>query len=582
MKSATRKSGASERFVADFETTTDPLDCRVWLWSVASVELEDVVDWGIDILSFVRFCAQRNSVMHFHNLKFDGMFILDWLLNNGYSWVPNRPKHQEFTTLISGQGQFYSIRVTWGNGCVTEFRDSLKKLPMTVERIARAFKLPESKGKLDYDAPRPVGYNPTDAELEYVFNDVIIVARALNVQHNEGLTSLTVGADALKEFKEIVSKNLFRHIFPVLPDHIDADMRRAYRGGFTYVDPRSKGRRVGRGRVYDVNSLYPSVMYDRVLPYGEPVYWTGPPEVDAVYPLYITTVTITAKLRKNHIPCIPIKAGMFGMSTLYAESVDEPKQFSVTNVDWNLWNDHYDIDVISYDGTWRFHGISGVFSEYIDKWSQVKATSKGGRRELAKLMLNSLYGKFATNPDVTGKYPQLDSDNKWSRPVVRLSKGPEERREPVYTPMGVFITAYARDVTIRAAQAHYDTFAYCDTDSLHLLVGEDPKDLDIDPTRLGAWKHEMTFDDALFMQAKRYTERTVNEETLTELRWAYDPDHDGDHHTHIAGLPRGVQDKLRFSDFYEGATFRGKLSPCRVPGGVVLEEVSFTLTNRGE
>jgi hypothetical protein len=183
-----------------------------------------------------------------------------------------------------------------------------------------------------------------------------------------------------------------------------------------------------------------------------------------------------------------------------------------------------------------------------------------------------LNGKFATNPDVTGKVPVF-VDN-----VVKLVTGEDETREPVYTAMGVFITSYARDVTIRAAQAHYDVFAYADTDSLHLLVDDDPEDLWIDPKALGAWKFEYAFEKALFIRAKAYTE-------YAGLKHGCNNDDDNHVHeescnyvTHIAGLPDTIAEKLTFDDFTNGNTFQGKLAPKRVPGGIVLEDVGFTLT----
>lgn len=547
--------------VADFETTTDPNDCRVWLWAVASVTEERVLARGEDILSFVQWISQRSSTVSFHNLKFDGFFILDWLLNNGYTWKEKWPAERQFTTMISDMGQFYSITVHWGNGQKTQFRDSFKKLPMTVKRIAQSFKLEESKGEIDYDAPRPVGYKPTDEELEYVYTDVLIVAKALKHQQDEGLSRLTVGSDALKTFEQTMGKQ-YRRIFPVLADSVDAEIRRAYRGGFTYADPRFKCRVVGPGHVFDVNSLYPSVMYDRLLPWGEPrLSMSAKPEPDERWPLYVMTVVITARLKPDHIPCIPISGGgQFG-AAVYAEVIDEPRQFSCTSVDWELWNEHYDIDIISYDGAWMFRAASGFFCDYIDKWMKVKAESEGGTREIAKLMLNSLYGKFATNPDVSGKYPLLGTSPDFALPVVLLKAGKEEYRDPVYTPVGVFITAYARAVTIRAAQANYETFAYCDTDSLHLVSEQIPSNLDIDPTRLGAWKHEMHFQAAWFERAKCYTEQ----------------DQDGTYHTKVAGLPRDIASQITFDDYTHPRIYHGKLSPRRVPGGVVLEPVPFTL-----
>ena len=43
----------------------------------------------------------------------------------------------------------------------------------------------------------------------------------------------------------------------------DAEIRRAYRGGFLYEDDWFRGRGVSGGIVLDANSLYPSVMKNR-------------------------------------------------------------------------------------------------------------------------------------------------------------------------------------------------------------------------------------------------------------------------------------------------------------------------------
>jgi hypothetical protein len=155
--------------------------------------------------------------------------------------------------------------------------------------------------------------------------------------------------------------------------------------------------------------------------------------------------------------------------------------------------------------------------------------------------------------------------------------GDDDKRDPVYTAMGAFITAYARDVTIRAAQQNYAVFAYADTDSLHLLTDEDPDNLWVNPHELGAWKFEYAFESSLFVRAKAYTQR------LTA-----DPHSPGDctldahgpwcrHVTHVAGMPDRIASKLTIDDFVGGRTFKGKLQPQRVPGGIVLVDIDFTM-----
>lgn len=550
---------AKENYVADFETTTNPLDCRVWAWGLVNLNKPNYDDVEIDntLDSFIERISKHNSACYFHNLKFDGMFILDWLLKNDYRHVKSdfikRPG--TFKTLISDMGKFYSMTVKWDNGNITEFRDSLKKLPMSVSRIAKSFKLEETKGEIDYDAFRAIGHELTAEEEDYLRNDVSIVAKAMKEVHDSGMTRLTVASDSLSEFKKLTGSDIFKRMFPVLSEYMDSEIRRAYRGGFTYADPRFKGKITGGGIVLDVNSLYPSVMMNNILPYGEPEFVNGIVEPTDKRPLTIFSVTFTAKLKRNHIPCIQIKGTSMFAATEYLTEIKEPVTLMVTNVDWKLYNDHYNITVLAYGGGWRFLAVKGMFNNYIEKWGKIKEESTGGKREIAKLHLNSLYGKFASNPNVTSKNPSLENN------MVKLSRGQDEKRPPVYTAVGVFITSFARDLTIRAAQSNYDCFAYADTDSLHLLRDTVPANIEVHPSKMGAWKLEYHFKKAFYIRPKAYLEQ-----------------HDDDTYTtHIAGLPERVTENITFDDLIDGKIFHGKLNPKIVPGGIVLKDVPFQL-----
>ena len=572
-----RQSRALTYWVADFETTTDPNDCRVWLWGLISVDGEDF-SWGNSIDSFFEALSPNSRYVYFHNLGFDGVFLLDWLLRNGFVYCEGSRKllGKQFKCVIDKMGKYYSITVGLSDTVKIEFRDSLKKLPMTVKRIAESFNLTLAKGEIDYHSFRPVGYLPSDEELEYLYNDVAIVAKALGQQLNSGMKRLTIGSDSLFEYKKLMGGDkVFRKMFPVLPTGMDSEIRKAYRGGWTYPDKRFRGKVQHRKvRVYDVNSLYPHVMRKEVLPYGEPVYTDGIPEISDKFPLFVTTITFTAKIKPNHVPCIQLKKNRFLAVSEYVDVIDEPLTLSCTSVDLELWSKHYDIDILSYEGSWMFKGVRGFFDEYIDKWMDVKMTTRGGLREIAKLHLNSLYGKFASNPDATGKFPVLDVENN----RIKLVLGDEESKSPVYTPMGVFITAYARSLTINAAQDNYDIFAYADTDSLHLLTHTDPASLDIDSKALGAWKFENEFNSALYVRAKCYTEKSDRCNCLIAPPFASHGRGCG-FETHIAGLPDYVTDQVTYEDFWSGHEFRGKLTPKIVPGGVVLTDTSWTLTD---
>lgn len=538
---------------ADFETTTNPLDCRVWSWG--SMAVDDYSDYvtGIGVGSYVAYMLSVPSVTYFHNLAFDGSFILDYILKDGYAWVAKNPGKGQFSTVISNMNKFYSITIVSKEGVKVELRDSLKKIPLPVRDVPKAFNLDSSKGDIDYEMERPIGYLPSQQEWDYLYRDIFIMAQAMRVVLASGMKRLTVGADSLAEFKSLHGRG-FERTFPVLSKTVDDDIRLAYSGGIAMPNRKWVRKRVGRGIVIDKNSMYPWVMRTKLLPYGKP-WWSEVQDDDA--DLFILSLTFTAKLKPNHIPCIQIKRSIQFNSQEFLEEVSEPTTVSITSVDLELWQEQYDLNIWAINGYWNFKGIEGLFNDYIDKWMAVKANSTGGARTIAKLHLNTLYGKFAKNTDVTGKRPILDDTG-----TVQYVMCDHEESNPVYTAMGAFITAYARQDLIRSAQANYDRFLYCDTDSLHLLGDEEP-DLWLHSTELGAWKVEhdgQPFDEAVFLRAKQYCERFGD----------YDD-------VHIAGLPHEIAVKVHLEDMLHPRTWDGKLVPKRVPGGTVLANTTFTL-----
>ena len=152
-----------------------------------------------------------------------------------------------------------------------------------------------------------------------------------------------------------------------------------------------------------------------------------------------------------------------------------------------------------------------MFDQYIDYWTDIKIQAtkdkNAGLRAIAKLYLNSLYGKFATSPYVRSAIPYLGEDG-----VVHYHKTEYEERDSIYVPIGAFITAIARNKTIRSAQSVYDRYLYSDTDSIHIKGTDIPGCLDVDDYRLGAWKCESKFERARFIRQKCY----IEDEIITE------------------------------------------------------------------
>lgn len=568
-----------KKFTADFETCTWlENETYVWAWAVCEIGNESNIVIDNNIKSFIDYCYfQKNSTFYFHNLKFDGEFIIYYLLKNGFKHVVKKEdiKDNTFTTLISDMGQFYQITVyfTKGNKKVHKvtFIDSLKIIPFSVDEIAKTFDLPISKLKIDYNEPREIGHILTEEENEYIKNDVLIVAKALKTLFDENLTYMTEGSNALHDFKSMITKSKYNHLFPTLDYKLDEDLRKSYKGGFTYLNPIYKEKDVENVTILDVNSLYPSVMYEKSLPFGEPIFFDGQYKEDKVYNLYIQMITCSFEIKKGKIPTIQIKNSMNFMANEYLESSNnEIVCLVLTNVDLKLFFEQYNVYDLEFVCGWKFKSVKGIFTEYIDKWitRKIEATKSGnkGQRTLAKLMLNSLYGKFATSLDVQSKIPFLTEDD-----VVHYELSEEEQKDGLYLPIASFITAYAREKTIRTSQAiktyslekyGQDMYIYSDTDSIHTMlpIEELKAFCDIDDVRLGAWKNEGFAKRAKFIRQKSYLEEI-----------------DGNIEITCAGMPKTCYEFVTWENFQTGFTCGGKLTFKHIKGGVKLVETEFTI-----
>jgi len=570
----------------DFETTTNPDDCRVWAWAAVNIEALNEPLYGNSIESFMLWLSNlKQGKVWFHNAKFDCEFIMWWLLTNGFEHVSDKVElaPDTFTTLIAGTGQFYSMTIQFSNGTVIEIRDSLKVIPLKVEKIPKAFGLKsDAKLDLDYKADRPIGHELTQHEKEYIREDVMIVAKALSIMFAEGQTKLTAAANSLAAYKKSIGgQKRFDKLFPECD--YDNEIRRGYRGGFCYVNPKFKGRNLGAGLVYDVNSLYPSVMAStdgQLLPYGDPKYFIGKPNPSVDYPLWIVLVDIDCSIKKDHIPCIQVKEGMYADRFCSTDFVEDTKGIIsrvITSVDFELIEKQYNINYIEYHYGYAFHGSRTLVKAFIEENMAIKAQARRegneGRAQIAKLKMNSLYGKFGTNPTVTSKIPVISEND-----TLTYEEDDPEERGGIYLPFAMFVTSWARLKTICAAQANYDRFIYADTDSIHLLGIEPAKDIEVDDVEIGKWALETIFDSCKYLRPKTYID--VVGERL---------------HIHVAGLPercfnydsqfpeeakqapKDCETHVNIDNFTIGAKYWGKLTPKHVKGGVVLVDSFFTV-----
>ena len=577
----------TKRFTCDFETSTlewYKIDgyARVWAYSICEIGNPDNFIYGNNIDDFMKWCSnsKHNYTCYFHNMKFDGEYIFYWLLKNGYEDKKAR-KNKTFTCLLSDTGLFYSIEIyfTVRGKKINKVTliDSLKILNFSVDKIAKDFKLPIKKLELDYETYRPVDHKLTEHEIDYIRNDVEIMARALDIMFNEHLDKMTIGSDALSYYKKSLSS--FDMYYPNIGIK-DELIRKSYRGGWTYLNPLYKDATVGEGLVIDKNSMYPSMMYDEYLPFGDPIYFDGKYEEDKTHPLYIQMFSCSFKTKEGKLPTVQLKHTLGYMDNEYIETTNgRIETLTLTNIDLELFFEHYDVEYLEYHAGFKFKRIKGLFKSYIDHWmgEKIKAGKEGNgaKRQIAKLMLNSLYGKFGLGSSVRGKYPILEDD------IVHYKCYDRKDRDTIYCPVASFITSYARADIIRNSQAirdytlkkyGKDYYIYSDTDSIHCLnlPEEELKQfMRIDEYELGCYKVESTFVKGKYIRQKCYIEI----------------DKDGKINSTIAGLPKRLGKYVNIDNFVSGFSIKAddtnyedhKLTYKHVKGGVILVPTDFTI-----
>ena len=572
-------------YVADFETTIYAGQTKTEVWAAAIVELntEDVkVFNSIDEL-FTYICTfTYNSIIYFHNIKFDGEFWLHFLLTktdfkqavsetftkneNGDTIKTTTFKtrrelnSKEFIYSISSKGMWYSITIKNGKNYI-ELRDSLKLIPTNVKRMGDSFKTKHRKSSIEYTGYRYAGCEITDEEKEYIANDVLVVKEVLEIMYKEGHTSLTIGSCCLAEYKAVCPfydieqslPNLYEIPIPADTFGVDtmgAYIRRSYRGGWCYVVDGKRNKIHHNGTTADVNSLYPSMMHSESgnkYPVGTPQFWVGnyiPNEARDNNHYYFVRIRTQFKIKPKYLPCIQVKGSPYyrpnewlktsdiysrvdheyhsSIVDLNGNTVPATVVLTLTQTDFDLIREHYYLkNTEILDGCY-FRAVSGIFDEYIDKYKNIKINSKGAVREIAKLFLNNLYGKMATSTDSSFKVAYLKDDNSLGYYTVI-----QNDKKPGYIPIGSAITSYARNFTIRAAQKNYHGvrqkgFIYADTDSIHCdLKPEEIVGIKVDNTAFCCWKLESCWDDAIFIRQKTYAEHITHEnlEQISEPYW---------------------------------------------------------------
>lgn len=608
-------------YACDLETyvSKNPSDQEnTWVWSSSGAEIN-----GTDIFlhhdlreTFGYFTNIRKNVkIFYHNLKFDGAFWLDFLLKDlkleqaykdEIGWLTNKDMpRNSFKYLISDMGQWYSITIKTFYGKTIEIIDSLKLIPFTLKQAGAAFKTEHQKLEMEYSGYRGKDHIFSDEERQYIINDVLCLKECLEFMFAAGHEKMTIGGNCMEEYKKkFLAPIFYDEIKKFYPDHYQIEtpfyiadfenageyVRKAYKGGWCYLQSEKANKIFVNGATFDVNSLYPSMMHSssgNFYPIGEPIFWKGnyiPQEAQQVRKYYFVRFKCRFYLKENYLPTIQIKNNPLYKSTEYLATSDvfikgkyyryllkDGQQIptsvilTLTMTDYKLFLEHYNVtDFEILDGCY-YYAMTGLFDEYINHFAEIKKKEKGALRTLAKLFLNNLYGQFAKSTDSSYKKAYLDEENQ-----IKFETISEFKKTPGYIPIGAAITSYAREFTIRTAQKNYKNFIYADTDSIHMINPEEAVGFKIHDTDFSCWKKECEWETAIFARQKTYIEISNNE---TEIKCAGMTDKCKE--IFLDGLKTG---KYCLQDFKVGLEIEtGKLRPKRINGGIVLVDTSYKI-----
>lgn len=477
----------NEIYVADFETSTKNNKTWVWVFGLSNIKSNKKPVLGGSIKEFfekIQTCKDKK--IYFHNLKFDGSFLLTYLLSNNYVQCERCQKAGEFSALIDEQGNFYNIIYIFNKNdkdYKIEFLDSAKLFPDTLRNLAITFGLPVQKGELDYEKVRYENHKLTQDEEKYIINDVVILRECINIAINRGMNKMTIGSNALQYYKDMVSKKgvTFEQVFPKLTEDEYTFIEKAYKGGCSMLKHTMRNK-ITPTIVYDINNMYGSILQSKPMPYGKPIYYKGKYKKDDKYNLFIQHITCEFAIKENCPPCIQIKNNPEFLSNEWVEYSLGIVDLYLTNMDMKLLFDNYNIYHLKYIDGYKFMSGTKFFCEYINYWYDIKVNGNGVDKKIAKLYNNSLYGKFGTKPLRNNVYFKLENG------VLKRDKLVESKCKTIYAPVAVFTTSYGREMIISAAKKTWDKFIYCDTDSLHLT--SEVNNIDIDNKKLGYFKLE--------------------------------------------------------------------------------------------
>lgn len=357
----------------------------------------------------------------------------------------------------------------------------------------------------------------------YKFNDLIFEHFSKNIHHYPTLPSL---AFAIFRSNFMENENI-----PQISGKVASDIRTGYTGGAVdvYIPKPPKGVKV---KGYDVNSLYPAQMFDRLMPIGFPTFFEG--NIRAINPnaFGFFYCNITAPDNIKH-PIIQTHVKINNMTRTIAPIGSWKDMLFSMEMD-NAIKYGYTFEIL-----WGYtFESSNIFKDYVEYLFNLRSIYPRSNplNYIAKILMNSLYGRFGMDDNfleinVIHKDYLSDFENKFLDLMVdkielgkhiliffhKLDNSNEDNLTPnISIPIAAAITAYARiHMTIFKNNPKINLY-YTDTDSAYTDSDID-KEL-ISDSILGKLKLEHICNKAIFLAPKMYYLETEDGKIIYKVK----------------------------------------------------------------
>lgn len=406
--------------------------------------------------------------------------------------------------IIPSSGSLLQIAIRDGKKHTWYLRDSFSLFAYSLDKLTQGFKVPHvkwSKEKKEALMRKPFEENQEEW-MTYCSNDAVglyeCIAEFKRIIESLGSSvQLTTPMTSLELFR-------CRYLKEDLPNYrpYEHNIREAYFGGRTEIFNLWANPEYAPYYYYDVKGMYMSVMRDSIFPVGTPHYVKITDPADFKDQCGYAFCHVDAP--DLYIPVLPFREKMNNNKLLFPVG------------SWEGWYDFahlskaFDMGYkIRVQKAYLFNKVDYLFKDYMnDMWNIRREAQKGALGETAKLMGNSLYGKFVQHrerDEVIIGHP-IESDMKDMRLYdeeldIWLKKG-ETRAGHILPGIGCRVTALSQCVLYDQMQKAHEQGAvvnYCDTDSIMTNAKLPHSD-----RTLGMLDIKLEFTEGIFLFPKTY------------------------------------------------------------------------------